>query len=192
MVVQYDEILKAHLHYSADGYHGWSVFDVSDPAKPMFVGGFVRPETGYTHTIQAYKMGNRRMVATIAEVGANFMEIYDATNIKAPVLLATWQVGTPQSAQHNFNIVMNQLYLAHYGAGIFVFDLTELPTTPSARLVDFKPVAHYQSRPDKSRSSFWDVLLKDGVLYMSDISNGVDTVGYGCVPAGSPTYTSIN
>lgn len=191
MVVQWDEFLKMHILYSADGYHGWSAFDVNDPAKPTLIGGFVRPESGYTHTIQAYKMGSRRMVATIAEVGANFMEIYDATNIKAPILVATWQVGNPSSAQHNFNIVQNQLYLAHYGHGIFVFDLTELPATPSTKLVDFKPVAHYKARPDKASASYWDVLLKDGLIYTSG-GNGVDIVGYGCVPPGAKTFTSIN
>jgi hypothetical protein len=192
MVVQYDELLKTHLLYSADGYHGWSVFDVSDPSQPELVGGFVRPETGYLHTIQAQMINNRRIVATIAEVGGNFMQVYDATNLRAPVLLATWQVGTVIAAQHNFNIVAGLMYVAHYGQGIFVFDLNELPTTPSSNVVQFPPIAHWEGRPGVTNATFWDIVLKDGVLFGSDMNNGVDVFAFGCVVPGDKSYTSIN
>lgn len=189
MVVQYDDVLKTHLLYSADGYHGWSVWDVSDPAEPMIVGGIVRPESGYLHTIQATHMNNRRIVMTIAEVGANFMQVYDATNLRAPILLASWQVGNPSESQHNFNIVQGQAYLAHYAQGIYVFDLGELPATPSQAIVNFPPVAHWAGREG---ASFWDIVMKDGVLYGSDMRNGVDVFAYGCIVPGEPTFSSIN
>jgi len=186
MVVQYDTVLKTHVMYSADGYHGWTAWDMRDPAKPMIIGGLVRPETGYLHTIQAGWLESRRIVVTIAEVGANVMQVYDATNIRAPVLLAMWQVGTPSSAQHNFNIVQEKIYLAHYGSGIFVFDLKGMPTTPSTKLIDYKPVAHYAP----ASTSFWDIVLKDGVLYGS--GSGIHVFGYGCVVPGDKAFTSIN
>jgi hypothetical protein len=189
MIVQFDPVLKTHLLYSADGYHGWSVWNVGNPAEPELVGGFIRPETGYLHTIQATFLNNRRIVVTIAEVGANFMEVYDATNLRTPVLLATWQVGNPSESQHNFNLVQGLMYLAHYAQGIYVFDLTELPATPSQSVVEFPPVAHWAGREG---ASFWDIVMKDGVLYGSDMRNGVDVFGYGCIVPGEPTYTSIN
>ena len=189
MVVQYDDVLKTHLLYSADGYHGWSVWDVSNPAEPMIIGGFVRPESGYLHTIQATHMNNRRIVMTIAEVGANFMQVYDATNLRTPVLLASWQVGNPSESQHNFNIVQGQAYLAHYAQGIYVFDLSELPATPSQAVVNFPPVAHWAGREG---ASFWDIVMKDGLLYASDMRNGVDVFAYGCIVPGEATFTSIN
>jgi len=199
MWVTYDPDAKKWLLYSADGYHGWAVFDVSDPAKPAFAGGLVRPESGYTHTIQAAKVNGKRLVATIAEVGFNVLEVYDATNLMAPVLLATWHVSedsdTPQPAapQHEFNIVGGQLYLGHYANGFYVFDLKKLPTTPLVGTAELRPVAHYSVGPVGPATLFsqiWSVDLINGVLYASSMSKGVLIVGYGCNVAGDETLTS--
>lgn len=198
MWVTFDADLKKWLLYSADGYHGWAVFDVSNPAQPMLVGGIVRPETGYTHTIQAAKIGGKRIVATIAEVGLNLLEVYDATNLMAPVLLATWQVsqegGVPQPAapQHEFNIVGGKLYLGHYANGFYVFDLTKV-TGPGSGATSLRPVAHYSvgdPGPASLFSQIWSVDVISGLLYASSMSRGVIIVGYGCNVPGDASLTS--
>lgn len=202
MYVQLDPDLKKWLLYSSDGYHGWEVFDVSDPAHPTLAGGLIRPEGGYTHTIQAAKIGGKRIVATIGEVGANLLEVYDASNLQAPMLLGAWNIAThatpPNPAgltypQHNFNIVDGKMYLAHYQSGLFVFDLTRV-TMPVAGTMDLEPIAHYASGGAQtapiSFGDFWDAVLKDGVLYGSNMRNGVHIVGFGCVEAGNPLLTS--
>jgi hypothetical protein len=197
MWVTYDADLQKWLLYSADGYHGWAVFDVSDPAKPALAGGLVRPESGYTHTIQAAKINGKRIVATIAEVGFNVLEVYDASNLMAPVLLATWQVseeGAPQAAapQHEFNIVAGKLYLGHYANGFYVFDLTKI-SMPVVGTASLTPVAHYAvgtPGPATLFSDIWSVDVINGVLYASSMAKGILVVGYGCNEAGDAALTS--
>lgn len=198
MWVNYDAKTEEWLLYSADGYHGWAVFNIDDPANPELVGGLVRPESGYTHTIQGAWIGEKRIVATIAEVGFNVLEVYDATNLMAPVLLATWHVNRdsmvpqPAAPQHEFNIVDGKLYLGHYANGAYVFDLTTI-TTPVAGTADLVPVAHYANgtpTPGGLFSDIWSVDVINGVLYISDMDEGIHVVGYGCNVAGNTLLTS--
>lgn len=202
MYVQYDADLKKWLVYSSDGFHGWEVFDVSDPTNPQLAGGIIRPEGGYTHTIQAQKINGKRIVVTIAEVGVNVLEVYDASNLQAPILLGVWNIatfGTPNPAglafpQHNFNLVDGKMYLAHYGSGIFVFDLAELSGTPVVGTSELRPIAHYASAQTQSLptsfNEFWDVVVKDGLVYGSNRVTGVHVVGFGCLDAGDAGLTS--
>lgn len=199
MTVQYDEDLKTWVLYSADGFHGWAVFDIKDPTKPALIGGLARPESGYTHTIQAAKVGSRRLVATIQEVGLNQLEIYDATNLRAPILLGTWQHSAAAiEPQHNINIAAGRLYMAHYGNGVFVFDLSKVGMLPLVSEV--KPVAHYggaheiANPGDLGFQQFYDVVVKDGVVYAASYggaSKGIHVIGDGCLVAGDATQRSI-
>lgn len=206
MTVQYDTVLKTWVLYSADGFHGWTAFDVSDPTKPTPIGGITKPETGYTHTVQAAQVGTRRLVATIQEVGVNVLEIYDATNLRAPVLLGTWQDKAGSAApQHNLNIVAGRLYVAHYGNGVYVFDLNKVGAVPLASEV--KPVAHYggswsppqpQIPPSPFAylgfTEFYDVVVQDGVVYAASYSKptaGIHVIADGCLVPGDATLTSI-
>lgn len=143
MYATYDNTLGKWLLYVADGFQGWLVFDVNNPAQPVPMGGWVAPETGYTHTIQAANINGKRIVATIQEIGVNLLKVYDATALESPVLLGVWQAdaSSPLQAQHNFQIVQGKLYMAHYGLGFYVFDLTKV-TAPLTGTNDLKPVAH--------------------------------------------------
>ncbi|HEX9816809.1 MAG TPA: hypothetical protein VGB18_07505 [Candidatus Thermoplasmatota archaeon] len=202
MYVQYDEDLKQWLVYSSDGFHGWEVFDVSDPTSPELVGGFIRPEGGYTHTIQAQKINGKRIVVTIAEVGVNILEVYDASDLRTPILLGVWNIatfGTPNPVgltfpQHNFNLVDGKMFLAHYGSGLFVFDLAKLTGTPIVGTTELEPMAHYASAATQSAptsfNEFWDVVLKDGLVYGANRVSGVHVIGFGCLDVGNPLLTS--
>lgn len=196
MTVQYDADLKTWILYSADGFHGWAAFNVNNPAKPELMGGLSRPETGYTHTIQAAKVGNRRLVATIQEVGVNQLEIYDATNLRAPVLLGRWQHEAGSvNPQHNLNIVAGRLYVAHYGNGVYVFDLNKLGMLPLVS--DVKPVAHYGAAASQNPlgfQQFYDVVVKEGVVYAASYSKptlGIHVIGDGCLAPGDASQTSM-
>lgn len=189
MYIGFDEVLETWVLYAADGYHGWLAYDIGDPATPQFLGGFLHPSTGYTHTIQAGMVGGRRIVATVEEVGANYLKIYDATNLLSPTLLGIWSSSqVPIAAQHNLQIVKDHLYVAHYGSGIFIFDLEPLVEAGQPVTSEISPVAQY--RPDNS--SLWDVVLKDGLIYGGrfNAGGGFDVVAFGCVPAGNRAYTS--
>jgi hypothetical protein len=197
MTVQWDTQLKTWVLYSADGFHGWTAFDVKNPAQPELIGGVIKPETGYTHTIQAAKIGDRRIVVTIQEVGVNVLQVFDATNLRAPILLGTWQHSPAAvNPQHNLNIVAGRLYVAHYGNGVYVFDLNKIGTTPLVSEV--KPVAHYGGAATGQNplgfTQFYDVVVKDGVVYAASYSAptaGIHIVGDGCLAPGDEDLTSI-
>lgn len=191
----FDADLGKWLLYVADGTHSWTVFDVSNPASPMFAGGFDAPSAGYVHTVQAAKVGDRRLVATIEEVGVNILKVYDASNLLAPLLLAQWQAhpGTGSvDPQHNLQIVQGKLYMAHYRQGLYVFDLGALGPLPLAGSLDLKPVAHFAGSGGSGVrfDDFWDLVLDDGILYGSDQEDGLFVVGYGCNTPGEATLTS--
>ncbi|MDX1450604.1 MAG: hypothetical protein R3246_16265, partial [Acidimicrobiia bacterium] len=166
MVVHNDRDLGWVL-YSADGFHGWSAWDINDPASPQRIGGLWKPESGYLHTIQAGYLENTRVVVTSSEVGGNLMQVFDATDLAAPVLLAVWatdQAGGAASPQHNFNVVDNFLYIAHYGVGVLIFDLTPFaePDLPLLATMDLAPVAVYRPSSGGGYASFWDVVVRNG------------------------------
>jgi len=201
MWVTDDEDLKKPVLYVANGFGGWLAADVTDPANPKSLGGVLPeldPYQGYTHTIQAAKVGGRRLVATISEVGANAMKVYDATDLAHPLLLAEWTSKlVPLGPQHNLQIVGDKLLFAHYLEGAYVFNLTALPPAPVNGL--WKPMAHFaldQPPPGTPLSSdfnfggVWDVVVHDGLVYLSEMEFGPHIVGFGCFQPGSGWHST--
>lgn len=203
LFVQQDPVTSDWLLYSADGFHGWTVFDINDPATPTPVGGWAAPQPGYTHTIQAARLGERRIVVTIAEVGENLVQVFDASILQAPILLAAWQVEPlATTPQHNFNLVDGRMYLAHYGYGMYVFDLADAGGLPVLGTTTFRPIAHYDPVPGGTAyvagiggfEAVYDVVLQDGLLYVSGFSdpvNGVEVLGFGCITPGDAEQKSV-
>lgn len=196
------DALDGHWYlYAADGFHGWTAFNVDDPANPTLAGGFANPAEGaYTHTIQTATVNGKRIVATIAEIGADFLRLYDATNLAAPILLGAWQADTtPQGAsspQHNLNIANGTLYISYYGHGMYAFDLVALtagPSVPLAGTATIAPKAHWAvpgETIDQGFSGYWDTLVQDGIVYVSHIEGGLLVLGYGCNTPGDAAATS--
>lgn len=190
--------------YSADGFHGWTAFNVNDPANPMFAGGIANPAEGaYTHTVQTQWVNGRRLVASIGEIGANALRVYDATVLTAPVFLGAWQAdpgaGSPEqagdgsaAAEHNFNIVGGKLFLSYYNYGMYVIDLNALSGLPGVGTAELTPVAHYGNNGEAGGGTvnIWDTVIKDGILYLGDIQGGLVVIGYGCHAVPDPMLTS--
>jgi hypothetical protein len=203
LFVQKDALDSHWYLYSSDGFHGWTVFNVDDPARPALAGAWANPaEGGYTHTIQAQAINGKRIVATIAEVGANFLRVYDASSLGTPILLGQYQAKSdgastnPQSPgpsaahpQHNFNIVGGNLFLSYYSYGMYVFNLTAFTagrSLPAVGSLTLAPVAHWavggESPSDAplNFAGYWDTVVQDGVIYVSWIEGGLVALGYGC------------
>ncbi|MES2155686.1 MAG: hypothetical protein V4510_11175 [bacterium] len=198
------DALDGHWYlYSADGFHGWTAFNVDNPASPMPAGGFANPAEGsYTHTIQTATINGKRIVATIGEVGANILRIYDATVMAAPIPLGFWQADTanaPGAPEHDINIAGGNLYVSYYTHGLYIFNLTAFTagiSIPAAGSATLHPVAHW-AVPGESPSTsplgfagFWDTVVKDGVIYVSHIEGGLVVLGYGCNHAPDARLTS--
>ena len=200
MTVYHDEILGEPVLYVAEGALGWSAADLADPANPQRIGGTLSPEpgAGYTHTVRVEFLDGKRIVVTMQEVGQNSLKVYDATDLRAPVLLARWNAdpARPHIPQHNIQLLDGMLYLAHYTEGVYVFDITGLVGGPPlAGSATMAPVAHWAvEEPDEPSAlgfaNVWDVVLSKGILYASDSSDGVTSIGFGCLAAGDPALTA--
>lgn len=200
MSLAWDEMLGIPILYVANGFEGWMAWDVSDPTAAVqlaLMPNLDPAPASYTHTALGAKVGDRRLVVTIAEVGVNMLKIYDATDFAAPVLLGVWWADktAPHMPQHNIQIVGERLYVAHYTQGVFVFDLTAVPTTPLVSA--FNPVAHYApAHPDAPDTlgfgNVWDVVVHRGLLYVNDMAHGTAVVGYGCLTPGDEAASSWN
>ncbi|HWH07878.1 MAG TPA: hypothetical protein VNX21_01675 [Candidatus Thermoplasmatota archaeon] len=196
-----DETLQKPVLYVANGFEGWRAFDVSDPERPVHLATLpnLGLAQGYTHTVLGQKVGERRLVATIQEVGANTLSVFDATDFQRPVLLAQWRADatTPTAPQHNLQLVNGTLYVAHYTKGVYVFDLNKLGTAPLLGSLDLKPVAHYANPQPQDGGALgfanvWDVVVHKGLLYVADVQAGTAVVGYGCLTPGDEAATSRN
>lgn len=189
MWVGLDEMTQKHYLWVSNGFEGWQAYDVSDPASPQLLG--LMPNLvgqGYTHSIMAKQVGDRRLLATVAEVGVNTLRIWDVTDIRTPLLLAEWWADrtSPTQMQHNLQIVNGTLYVAHYGYGVYVFDLTTLGAAPLLDSATLAPVARFQPQG----ANIWDVVLSEGVVYANDIGVGTYAVAFGCVKPGDALATS--
>lgn len=208
MTVAHDEILDKPILYIANGFEGWQAWDLSDPANPtrLVVLPNLGPGQGYTHTVAAAKVGERRIVATIAEVGFNTLRIFDATDLSRPVPIAEWWVNKadPQTPQHDINIVGGYLTVGHYSYGAFVFDLNALGATPLVGSLDIAPVAHYLppnvmdegvagTGLNTGFANVFDVVAIDGIFYISDFTdaeNAITPVAFGCLAPGDGLLSS--
>jgi hypothetical protein len=74
--------------------------------------------------------------------------------------------------------------MAHYGEGIFVFDLSKLATgvAPQALV----PTGHLAAGEGGS----WDVVIRDGVVFTSEIGEGLRVLGHGCLTPGDAAASS--
>lgn len=199
MTVEDDLILNKPMMYIPNGFEGWQAYDLSDPERPVRLASMPNlVMQGYTHTIVGNKVGEKRIVATIQEVGTNTLKVYDATNFASPVLLAEWSAdkSDPKTPQHDITLLDGKLYMAHYTYGVYVFDLTTL-TTPLVGTATLSPVAHFvpANRMDGGALGFanvFDVNVVSGVLYISDFTdpaNALTSVGFGCLTPGDPLLT---
>jgi len=201
MSLVWDEILHKPVLYVANGFEGWGAYDVSDPKSPQMLALVpnLGPAQGYTHTVVGQKVGDRRLVAMIQEVGSNWLSIYDATSFQTPILLAQWHASDamPASPEHNIQIVGDKLYVAHYSHGVYVFNLSALGGVPLADTATIAPMAHLVPKDPAADGAtafdnVWDVIVHRGLLYVNDVKAGTSVVGFGCLAPGDEAQSSAN
>ena len=186
------------LMYVANWDAGLRIVDVTDPAKPVELGGwnaFPKGHEGNLHTVVAGWVGDRRIVAGSTEVGfavvggihylthqdRSIVYVWDATDPAAPELLGTWEnpkkepagrdqdvFGEELTSTHNLQLEDGRVYLAHYGLGVFVLDVStpELQAAPGT-------LAYYHD----PELNVWDVVLSHGVTYASG-AGGIRALHY--------------
>lgn len=188
--VAWDPVVNHHLLYTANSFYGVQIINVDDPAKPQTLATIPANADGsptgaaptFYHSVQVAWIDGKRIVVTSAEVGYNTMKIFDATNFDDVQFLGQWVFDemNPTNMQHNIQIVNGTLFEAHYGQGLFGFDLAAYVAKPTSEI---PIIFHYQPQ-----GSIWDVVVRKGIAYVS--GPGVTAVGYGCFTPGDLTLSS--
>lgn len=174
------------LMYVANWDAGLRIVDVTDPAAPVEVGGwneFPDGHEGNLHTVSTAWIGDRRITVGAVEVGfavvggyhylmgtdANIVYVWDTTDPANVELLSSWQnpvapysgrdqaaFGESLTSTHNLQLEAGRVYLAHYGLGVWILDVST-PETQAAPSV----VGYYKD----GGMMTWDVLPHRGVLF---------------------------
>ncbi|HWH08749.1 MAG TPA: hypothetical protein VNX21_06075, partial [Candidatus Thermoplasmatota archaeon] len=188
----------ATLMYVANWDAGLRIVDVTDPARPRELGGwndFPKGHEGNLHTVAADWVDGRRLVVGSTEVGfavvgglhyamgtdRSIAYVWDATDPAKPTLLGYWEnpLGLPAgrdqdvfgeeiTSTHNLQLEGGRVYLAHYGLGVFVLDVS----TPDQQAQP-ATLAYYQ----EDDLNVWDVVLSHGVVYASG-TGGIRALHY--------------
>ncbi|HWG92177.1 MAG TPA: hypothetical protein VNZ52_15105 [Candidatus Thermoplasmatota archaeon] len=189
------------LLWVANVWWGILGLDVTDPANPKEVTRMANldPFQGYVHSVQVTHLEGRRLVVSVQEYGTGALKVYDATDLKAPHLVALWNLDIPTMPQHNLQVVGQYAYVAHFADGLFVFDLTQAGNGPAPTRLS--PVAHLAPEGDPPLDAFRysmfaqyfgprDVVIRDGILWVSETTMGLRTVGFGCLTPGDVAQRS--
>lgn len=173
--------------YAANWDAGLRIVDLSDPSNPVELGGwndFPEGHEGNLHTVATEWIGDRRITVGTVEVGfavvggyhyamgtdRSILYVWDTTDPANIELVGTWEnpgrvpagrdnvPGETITSTHNFQLEQGRVYLAHYGLGVFVLDVStpELQAAPEL-------LAFHKEEGD----NVWDVVLNDGVIYTS-------------------------
>lgn len=187
MFVMEDPVDDRTMVYVANWDAGLRVLDLSDPAAPVELGSwnaFPDGHEGNLHTVATQWIGDRRITVGTVEVGfavvggvhyalgtdRSILYVWDTTDASNIQLVGQWEnpAGLPAgrdnvpgesiTSTHNFQLEAGRVYLAHYGLGVFVLDVS----TPALQ-ADPALLAFHQEEGD----NVWDIVLNDGVIYTS-------------------------
>ncbi len=175
------------LMYVANWDAGLRIVDVSDPSNPAELGGwnaFPDGHAGNLHTVATDWIGDRRITVGSVEVGfsvvggtqyaqgseTSALYIWDTTDPTAIQLLSTWVnpdeapagrdmvQGEDITSTHNLQFEDGRVYMAHYGLGVFVIDVSD-----EDRLMAPEMVAFHR----EPGMNTWDVIVHQGVMLTS-------------------------
>ncbi len=177
-------------------------------------------DLGDIHTVGVDFIDDRRIIAAGTENGAiidpvgsasgysaGFVYLLDATDPADVRTLGKWinpgrHASGPEPvgvySMHNLQFVQGRVYAAHYHAGVWVIDAAgyvqaaaEDPLRTALREDEVPSWGFVFTSTDDASPNVWDVVLKDGYLYASDIGNGLHTLRFVGDPLGDPAFTSI-
>lgn len=172
--------------YVANWDAGLRIVDVTEPSKPVELGGwnaFPKGHEGNLHTVATEWIGDRRITVGSVEVGfavvggyhyamgtdASIVYVWDTTDPADIKLLSSWEnpmgakskrdyVDGEVTSTHNFQLEQGRVYLAHYALGVWVLDVS----TPEAQAAP-TVLAYYQ----EDGMDTWDVVVHRGIMWTS-------------------------
>ena len=176
----HDCFIKNDTIYGASIYDGYMVFlDARNKDSIKFIREFTYPGS-VTHN--AWTSDDRSIMVTTDEGGSNHAKIWNISDISNQIQIAEITPYDNASMVHNAYIKGDSLYLAHYRAGVIIYNIQN-PSSPVE-------VGHYDTYPGTNSTAYqgcWNVYpyLPSGNIIASDISTGLYVLKIG-------TSTSIN
>ena len=200
-VVMDDPMLGKPLLYASNGYGGFVVSDVSDPANPKQLGEWNIPEREegqyYIHTGVVEIIDGRRIAVVTSEDWEDYpsaLWVLDATDFAFIETLANWSAPGEHPAEglryslHNPRILGTDLTLSYYHGGVWSLDLTD-PAAPRVQGL-FMPGEDTGYAPEKPKTSAYadrqcgefmfadapftmDVEVVPGAVYVADLHTGL-------------------
>ena len=173
---------RAYASVTAD--EGVFVLDVSDPTAPELETQIIYP-AGYMGAHSACSSPDGSYLYVNDEVGTGpWMRAFDVRDIENVELTAEVVVDA-RTSSHNCYVEGDFLFLAHYSAGLQVFDIGEDPAAP-------EPIGFYDTHlgPPRLMEGAWSVFpyFASGKVVVSDMVTGlyvVEVDGYDGTPVAA-------
>jgi len=140
----HDEFARNDTVWLAEGWNpAYSIWDCSNPAAPLKIGGITDVNFGYAHNI--WPTDDGKYFLTTEETSGKTVKIWDMSNISNIQKLGEY-IGSNGLA-HNVLIIGDSAYIAHYTTGVTVVDISD-----KANPVE---VAFYDTYPQNDTSAFY-------------------------------------
>ena len=179
-VAEYQPTYLHDIHFNGDRAYasaiydeGVFVLDVSDPAAPVYETQFVYP-AAYMGAHNACSSEDGDYVYLSDEIGSGpWMRAFDVRDLDG-VQLTAETIVNERTASHNCYVEGDFLFVAHYSAGLQVFDIGSDPAVP-------QPLAFYDTyeAPDRLLEGAWSVYpyFESGKVIVSDMVFGLFVIG---------------
>lgn len=180
----HDCFIKNDTIFGASVYDGYVVMlDARNKDSIKFIREFTYPGS-VTHN--AWTTEDRRFLVTTDEGGSNHAKIWDISNISTQVQVADITPYDGASMVHNAYIKGDLLYLAHYRAGVIVYNIQN-PAVPVE-------LGHYDTHPGVNSTAYqgcWNVYpyLPSGNIIASDMATGLYVLKMGTTGINGTTST---
>ena len=174
-------VIKGRLYGAwINGQSGFSVVDVSNPARPRELAKMRYAQAG-THN--AWPTEDGKYILTTDEVGAtrHTLKIWDARTPGLLTQVAEFAIGvSPASTIHNVYVRGRYAYMSYYCEGVHVVDIAD-PTKP-------QEVAFYDINGTEfcnGYNSNWGVAPFSNIIFASDMQRGLYALEFADHPAAN-------
>jgi hypothetical protein len=213
MTFQLDPVDGRPLLVVSNRGYGVRVLDVSDPRLPRELGAWVGKGAQHSplhwHTGMVAMVGGTRYLITSPEILPDAQTppaiwLLDATEYADLRLVAEWTApgdhGSPgfTFTTHQWQVAQERLYLGYYHAGVWVLDLAAIVAggweEDAARpdVLGFYLPHEAPATEGAMVPNVWDLTLRDGVMWVTDISSGLYALHYAPDALGDPAITGFS
>lgn len=156
-----------------------NISDVTDKAKPVLIGRNSYPNVGYAHQgwfdpEQRYFYMNDETDELDGLVAGTRTIVWDLAKLDDPVV-AHMYIGPVPSSDHNLFVKDNRAYLANYGSGLRVLDISNRTRPREIGFFDSAPYNNDEPGHSAGVSGAWSnyPFFKSGVIIFTSVREGL-------------------